>query len=384
MDMITDNVALKDLCERLSQATYITVDTEFMREKTYWPDLCLVQVAGPDEAWAIDPLAEGLDLSPLYDLFANEKVLKVFHAGRQDLEIFYHLAGCLPTPVFDTQVAAMVCGFGDSVGYDTLISSLTDVRIDKSSRFTDWSIRPLSDRQVEYALGDVTHLRVAYEKLNKSLDDNGRANWLTEEMAVLTAEETYYTDPANAYLRIKTRNPKPRLLAVLREVAGWRQTEAESRNLPRNRILRDEALLEIAHHVPKTSADLERTRGLGKKMAENASGQALLVAVKRGLAVPDSECPKPKKHARLPSDIGPAAELLKVLLKMKCVESGVAQKLVASSSDVDLIAAFGEDADVKALSGWRRALFGEDALKLKDGAMALAVQNKKVAVVSVE
>ncbi|MGY9002561.1 MAG: ribonuclease D, partial [Rhodospirillales bacterium] len=278
MDMITDNVALKDLCERLSQATYITVDTEFMREKTYWPDLCLVQVAGPDEAWAIDPLAEGLDLSPLYDLFANEKVLKVFHAGRQDLEIFYHLAGCLPTPVFDTQVAAMVCGFGDSVGYDTLISSLTDVRIDKSSRFTDWSIRPLSDRQVEYALGDVTHLRVAYEKLNKSLGDNGRANWLTEEMAVLTAEETYYTDPANAYLRIKTRNPKPRLLAVLREVAGWRQTEAESRNLPRNRILRDEALLEIAHHVPKTSADLERTRGLGKKMAENASGQALLVA----------------------------------------------------------------------------------------------------------
>jgi ribonuclease D len=384
MDMITDNVALKDLCERLSQATYITVDTEFMREKTYWPDLCLVQVAGPDEAWAIDPLAEGLDLTPLYDLFANEKVLKVFHAGRQDLEIFYHLAGCLPTPVFDTQVAAMVCGFGDSVGYDTLISSLTDVRIDKSSRFTDWSIRPLSDRQVEYALGDVTHLRVAYEKLNKSLDDNGRANWLTEEMAVLTAEETYYTDPANAYLRIKTRNPKPRLLAVLREVAGWRQTEAESRNLPRNRILRDEALLEIAHHVPKTSADLERTRGLGKKMAENASGQALLVAVKRGLAVPDSECPKPKKHARLPSDTGPAAELLKVLLKMKCVESGVAQKLVASSSDVDLIAAFGEDADVKALSGWRRVLFGEDALKLKVGAMALAVKNKKVAVVSVE
>jgi ribonuclease D len=384
MDMITDNVALKDLCERLSHATYITVDTEFMREKTYWPDLCLVQVAGPDEAWAVDPLADGLDLSPLYDLFANEKVLKVFHAGRQDLEIFYHLAGCLPTPVFDTQVAAMVCGFGDSVGYDTLISSLTDVRIDKSSRFTDWSIRPLSDRQVEYALGDVTHLRVAYEKLQKNLDHNGRANWLTEEMAVLTAEETYYTDPANAYLRIKARNPKPRLLAVLREVAGWRQTEAESRNLPRNRILRDEALLEIAHHVPKTSSDLERTRGLGKKMAENASGQALLAAVKRGLAVPDSECPKPKKHARLPSDIGPAAELLKVLLKMKCVESGVAQKLVASSSDVDLIAAFGEDADVKALSGWRRDLFGEDALRLKDGAMALAVRDKKVAVVSVE
>jgi ribonuclease D len=325
-----------------------------------------------------------LDLSPLLDLFANEKVLKVFHAGRQDLEIFYHLAGCLPTPVFDTQVAAMVCGFGDSVGYDTLISSLTDVRIDKSSRYTDWSIRPLSNRQVEYALGDVTHLRGAYEKLKKNLDDNGRANWLTEEMAVLTAEETYYTNPGNAYLRIKARNPKPRLLAVLREVAGWRQTEAELRNLPRNRILKDEALLEIAHHVPKTSAELERTRGLGKKMADNASGQALLEAVKRGLAVPDSECPKPKINTRLPSDIGPTSELLKVLLKMKCVESGVAQKLVASSSDVDLIAAFGEDADVKAMSGWRRELFGEDALKLKGGAMALAVRNKKVAVISVE
>lgn len=384
MALITDNTALQELCGRLSQATYITVDTEFMREKTYWPDLCLVQVAGPDEAWAIDPLAEGLDLSPLFELFANKSVLKVFHAGRQDLEIFYHLTGHLPSPIFDSQVAAMVCGFGDSVGYDTLIGSLTNVRIDKSSRFTDWSIRPLSDKQIDYALGDVTHLRVAYKKLKVTMESNGRADWLVEEMTVLTAPETYYIDPANAYLRVKVRNPKPRLLAVLREVAGWRQREAESRNLPRNRILRDEALLEIAHHVPKTSAELERTRGLGKRMAENASGQALLEAVKRGLAVPDSECPKPKNRARLPADIGPTAELLKVLLKMKCVESGVAQKLVASSSDVDLIAAYGEDADAKALHGWRRDLFGEDALKLKDGAMALAVRNKKVAVVPVE
>lgn len=384
MALITDNTALQELCGRLSQATYITVDTEFMREKTYWPDLCLVQVAGPDEAWAIDPLAEGLDLSPLFELFANKSVLKVFHAGRQDLEIFYHLTGHLPSPIFDSQVAAMVCGFGDSVGYDTLIGSLTNVRIDKSSRFTDWSIRPLSDKQIDYALGDVTHLRVAYKKLKVTMESNGRADWLVEEMTVLTAPETYYIDPANAYLRVKVRNPKPRLLAVLREVAGWRQREAESRNLPRNRILRDEALLEIAHQVPKTSAELERTRGLGKRMAENASGQALLEAVKRGLAVPDSECPKPKNRARLPADIGPTAELLKVLLKMKCVESGVAQKLVASSSDVDLIAAYGEDADAKALHGWRRDLFGEDALKLKDGAMALAVRNKKVAVVPVE
>jgi ribonuclease D len=384
MALITDNTALQELCGRLSQATYITVDTEFMREKTYWPILCLVQVAGPDEAWAIDPLAEGLDLSPLFALFADEKILKVFHAGRQDLEIFYHLAGQLPKPVFDSQIAAMVCGYGDSVGYDTLIGSLTGVRIDKSSRFTDWSVRPLSERQIDYALGDVTHLRVAYEKLKETLESNGRADWLVEEMAVLTAAKTYYVDPAQAYLRLKVRNPKPRLLAVLREVASWRQIQAEKRDLPRNRILRDEALLEIAHHVPKTTADLERVRGLGKRMAENTSGQELLAAVKLGLAVPDSECPKPKNRARLPADIGPTAELLKVLLKMKCVESGVAQKLVASSSDVDLIAAYGEDADAPALSGWRRDLFGEDALKLKDGDMALAVRNKKVAVVPVD
>ena len=384
MALITDNTALQELCGRLSQATYITVDTEFMREKTYWPILCLVQVAGPDEAWAIDPLAEGLDLSPLFDLFADENILKVFHAGRQDLEIFYHLAGRLPKPVFDSQIAAMVCGYGDSVGYDTLIGSLTGVRIDKSSRFTDWSVRPLSDRQIDYALGDVTHLRVAYEKLKATLESNGRADWLVEEMAVLTAAETYYVDPARAYLRLKVRNPKPRLLAVLREVAGWRQTQAETRDLPRNRVLRDEALLEIAHHVPKTTADLERVRGLGKRMAENASGQELLDAVKRGLAVPDAECPKPKNRARLPADIGPTAELLKVLLKMKCVESGVAQKLVASSADVDLIAAYGEEADAPALHGWRRDLFGEDALKLKEGAMSLAVRNKKVAVVPVD
>ncbi|MBT8004545.1 MAG: ribonuclease D, partial [Rhodospirillales bacterium] len=308
----------------------------------------------------------------------------VFHAARQDLEIFYHLAGRLPKPVFDSQIAAMVCGYGDSVGYDTLIGSLTGVRIDKSSRFTDWSVRPLSDRQIDYALGDVTHLRVAYEKLKATLESNGRADWLVEEMAVLTAAETYYVDPARAYLRLKVRNPKPRLLAVLREVAGWRQTQAETRDLPRNRVLRDEALLEIAHHVPKTTADLERVRGLGKRMAENASGQELLDAVKRGLAVPDAECPKPKNRARLPADIGPTAELLKVLLKMKCVESGVAQKLVASSADVDLIAAYGEEADAPALHGWRRDLFGEDALKLKEGAMALAVRNKKVAVVPVD
>jgi ribonuclease D len=383
MALITDNTALQELCGRLSEATYITVDTEFMREKTYWPILCLVQVAGPDEAWAIDPLAEGLDLSPLFDLFADEKILKVFHAGRQDLEIFYHLAGRLPKPVFDSQIAAMVCGFGDSVGYDTLIGSLTGVRIDKSSRFTDWSIRPLSDQQIDYALGDVTHLRVAYEKLKENLESNGRADWLVEEMAVLTAAETYYVDPAQAYLRLKVRNPKPRLLAVLREVAGWRQTQAEKLDQPRNRILRDEALLEIAHHVPKTTGDLERVRGLGKRMAENASGQELLAAVKRGLAVPDAECPKPKNRARLPADIGPTAELLKVLLKLKCVESGVAQKLVASSADVDLIAAYGEDADAPAMHGWRRDLFGEDALKLKEGGLALAVRNKKVAVVPV-
>jgi len=379
MELITDTGALDGFCRDLSKSAYITVDTEFMRETTFWSRLCLVQVAGEQDARAIDPLAPNIDLAPLFRLLRDQNVLKVFHAARQDLEIFYHLMGDMPQPVFDTQIAAMVCGFGDQVGYSQLISALTNAKIDKASRFTDWSIRPLKDRQVDYAMADVTHLRQAYEKLLAKLGNNGRAEWLDEEMAVLTAPATYEMDPDKAYLRLKVRDPKPRFLAVLREVAAWREREAQARDVPRNRVLRDEILIEIAHHTPATPEELSDTRGLGRKLAMGHQGDAILKAVARGRDVPDADCPQPPAHRRLPRDTGPTSELLKVLLKMKCMERDVAQKLVASASEVDRLAAFGEDADVPALHGWRREIFGEDALKLRSGELALSIRNGKLA-----
>ncbi|MFQ5764568.1 MAG: ribonuclease D [Rhodospirillales bacterium] len=381
MPLITDTRALEQFSGRLRAADYVTVDTEFMREKTYWPILCLVQLAGPDEARAVDALAPGIELEPLFDLLADESVLKVFHAARQDLEIFHHLSGALPTPVFDTQVAAMVCGFGDSVGYETLVAKLAGARIDKSSRFTDWTLRPLSERQITYALGDVTHLRPAYEKLARKLHGNGRESWLAEEMAVLNRPATYDGAPREAWRRIKTRSADPRMLAVLRELAAWREEEAQRRDLPRNRVLRDEALVEIAHHTPADAAALVRTRGLGAKLAKGPQGAKILEAVKRGLDVPEADRPAPPPKPRLPRGLGPVVDLLKVLLKMRTEDSGVAGKLLASAADLELIAAFGEDADVPALKGWRRDVFGEDALRLKRGEVSLAVKGKKLRLV---
>ena len=382
--VITDTPALAAFCRRLADAEFITVDTEFMRERTYWPRLCLVQVAGPDEARAIDALADGIDLAPLFDLLADPEVLKVFHAARQDMEIFSILMDRLPTPLFDTQVAAMVCGFGDSVGYETLVAKLVKARVDKSSRFTDWSLRPLSPRQVDYAIGDVTHLRIAYEKLSRKLSANGHESWLGEEMAVLTDPGTYALDPVLAFRRIKARNPSPRTLALLRELAAWRERDAQRLDLPRNRVLRDEALLEIAHHAPATIDALKRTRGLGRRMAEGAAGQAILEAVRRGQAVPEADCPRPQTKPALPRGLGPVVELLKVLLKMKCEENQVAQKLVASSADVERIAAEGAAADVPALRGWRRQVFGEDALRLCGGVTALAAAGKRLKLVELD
>jgi ribonuclease D len=376
--MITDTQTLSEFCLRVRSADYITVDTEFMREKTYWPILCLVQVAGPDEAECIDALADGIDLGPLYDLMADDGILKVFHAARQDLEIFFHQAGQVPHPVFDTQVAAMVCGFGDSVGYEALITELVKARIDKGSRFTDWTLRPLSDRQIDYALADVTHLRPAYEKLADMLHANGRKNWLEEEMAVLESPDTYNGNPLEAFRRIKARNTTARMLAVLRELAAWRETEAQRRDVPRNRVLRDEQLAEIAHHTPKSAEQLARTRGLGDKLAHGNYGQHILEAIKKGQGLAEGDCPQPKRKAKLPRGLGPVTDLLKVLLKMKSEDSEVAGKLLASAADIELIAAFGEDADVRAMKGWRRDVFGDDALKLRAGDLSLSVKGRKL------
>ncbi len=370
MSMIADSQELADFCARLSSAQFVTVDTEFMREKTYFPQLCLVQLGGPDEARAIDPLAPGIDLSPLFALMNDPKVLKVFHAARQDVEIFLNLSGSVPAPLFDTQVAAMVCGFGDSVGYETLASQLAKARIDKSMRFTDWSLRPLTDKQVAYALADVTHLRVVHEKLMRKLEKNGRMVWLDGEMAELANPDTYRTRPEDAWRRLKPRSTSPRFLAVLKELAAWRESEAQERDIPRQRMLRDEMLLEIAANHPTTAAELARTRGMAKGQVEGRMGQALLDAVARGLAMPEDAIPKPPERAEIPRGLGPVVDLLKVLLKMKCDEHGVAQKLVANTADIEAIAA-DDHANTPALSGWRRDLFGDDALKLKHGQLAL-------------
>lgn len=379
MTLIKEPSELAAFCERLAGAELIAVDTEFMRERTYWPKLCLVQVAGPSEAAAIDPLAEGMDLAPLFALMRAPETLKVFHAARQDLEIFHRLMdGTLPKPVFDSQVAAMVCGFGDQVSYETLVGKLAKARIDKSSRFTDWSLRPLSSRQIDYAIADVVHLVPVYRKLAARLQQSGRADWLAEEMATLTNPATYAVDPLLAFRRVKSRSGNGRMLAVLRELAAWREREAQTRDVPRAWVLRDEALLEIAHHTPMTPDDLARTRGLAKKFAESATGADVIAAVARGLGVPEMECPETDVRREIPRGVAAVADVLKVVLRMKCDEADVAQRLVASSDDVEQIAALGEEAEVPTLQGWRRQVFGEAALKVRSGELALVVQGRKL------
>jgi len=380
MTLIADSASLAAFCKRQSRAEFVAVDTEFMRDRTYWPQLCLVQLAGPEEAAAIDALAADIDLSPLFELLANAKLLKVFHAARQDIEIFFHLTGRVPAPLVDTQVAAMVCGFGDAVSYENLAAKLAGARIDKSSRFTDWSHRPLTERQLQYALSDVTHLRPTYEHLRRRLAKSGRTEWVAEEMAVLTDPLTYALNPREAWRRIKFRTDKARTLAILREAAAWREEEAQRRDLPRNRVLRDETLCEIAAHAPVDSEHLARCRGFPRSISENRQGAQILAAVRRGLELPASECPKPAPRRDLPSGLGPLVELLRVLLKMRCEDHDVAQKLVASADDLEMIAA-DNGAQVAALNGWRREVFGADALALKSGRLALTVVGRRVKVV---
>jgi ribonuclease D len=380
MTLIVDTDTLIAFCNRQRAAAFVTVDTEFMRDKTYWPQLCLVQLAGPDEAAAVDPLAPGIDLAPLYELLADTNVLKVFHAARQDIEIFVNLAGAVPQPLFDTQVAAMVCGFGDAVSYETLAAKLAGATIDKSSRFTDWAQRPLTDRQLQYALADVVPLRTAYEKLVAKLTKSGRASWLDEEMATLTDPATYRLEPTEAWRRFKLRSNNRRIAALVRELATWRELAAQQRNLPRSRVLRDESLLEIAAHAPKSAADLGRSRGLGKGFAEGRFGTEILAVVEKVLAMPESLYPEVPRRHEPPAGIGPLVDLLRVLLKLRCEENGVAQKLVADTEDLELIAA-SDTAPVRALSGWRSELFGGDALDLKHGRLALTAAGKRIKLV---
>jgi ribonuclease D len=380
MLLIENSDALAAFCRRQEQAAFITIDTEFMRDKTFWPILCLLQVAGPEDAAAIDPMAEGMDLAPLFALLRNRDVLKVFHAARQDIEIFVNLTGEVPAPLFDTQVAGMVCGFGDSVSYETLASRLAGARIDKSSRFTDWARRPLTERQLRYALADVVPLRKVYERLSQRLAATGRAHWLEEEMATLTDPVTYRLDPAEAWRRIKVRSNDRRMLALTRELARWRETTAQRRDLPRNRVLRDEQLLEIAAHAPRSADELGHVRGLGKGFAESRFGSEIRAAVAQVLEQPEATYPEPEPRREVPPGLGPLIDLLRVLLKLRSEDNDVAQRLVADADDLERIAA-DDHAEVRALGGWRYEVFGKDALDLKHGRLALTAAGKRIRLV---
>jgi len=377
MQIVTETRDLAKLTKALARDAYVTVDTEFIRDATYWPRLCLIQIAGASEEAIIDPLAKGLDLAPFFELMANENVIKVFHAARQDLEIFFHETGNLPTPLFDTQIAAMVCGFGDQVGYETLVRKVLDQSLDKSSRFTDWSRRPLSDKQLNYALGDVTHLRPIYETLSKQVEETGRHHWLAEELAVLTSPDTYNLSPEDAWKRLKIRSGNKRYLGILMEVAAWREREAQSRDVPRNRILKDDALMEIAAHGPKSVEDLGNLRGVPNGFGRSSAGKTLIEAVKAGLERDPKSLPKVKRNEPTPNGIGPLVELFKVLLKAKSEEHEVAPRMIATVSDLEKIAA-DDNADVSALKGWRREIFGIAALELKHGLMAIGIRKGRV------
>ena len=378
MKVIATTAALEKFCAEAMTARYVTVDTEFMRENTYYPKLCLLQIASADDAVLVDPLADGIDLAPVFALMAAPQVLKVFHAARQDIEIFVHLSGAVPAPIFDTQIAGMVCGFGDAISYDRLVKSVVGVEIDKSSRFTDWARRPLGDRQLTYALSDVTHLRLVFEALEERLRANGREPWLADEMAVLTDPATYVVAPEDAWRRLKLRNPKPRTLAVLRELAALRENEARRRDLPRNRVLRDEVLTEIAASVPSTPEELARARSISDNVAKGKLGQGILEAVRRGANSNRNSWPRPPAATPPRRGREPVVELLRVLLKLKAEEHGVAQKLIANMADLDLIAD-DDDADVPALSGWRREIFGDAAIALKHGGVALTIRDGEIA-----
>ncbi|AZO06854.1 MULTISPECIES: ribonuclease D [unclassified Mesorhizobium] len=380
MRVITTQEELESVVAAFEKSEFVTVDTEFIRETTFWPILCLIQIAAPGIEALIDPLAPDIDLKPFFRLMANEAVLKVFHAARQDIEIIVHLGNLVPHPVFDTQVAAMVCGFGDSVSYDQLVQKVTGARLDKSSRFTDWRHRPLSDKQLEYALADVTHLIKVYQHLSAELKREDRAHWLNEEMDILTSRETYDPHPEDAWKRLKMRLRKPQELAIVQAVAAWREREARERDVPRGRVLKDDAIYEIAQQAPRDAAALGKLRTTPKGWERSATATALLGAVNAALALPKDAMPKLPKSVQPPEGSNAAAELLKVLLRIVAEKEGVATKVLASSDDIDRIAAEGDEADVPALQGWRRAVFGDQALRLVRGEIGIKFDKRRIAV----
>jgi ribonuclease D len=382
MDVITTTQHLAEACARLARHAYVTVDTEFLRESTYFPILCVAQMASAEEAVVVDARAAGIDLTPFFDLMADERVLKVFHAARQDIEIVWHQAGQVPHPIFDTQVAAMVLGYGDSISYDQLVHRITGDSLDKSNRFTDWTRRPLTPAQIAYAISDVTHLRDVYVALAADLERRGRADWVREEMEVLTSPETYRLDPDSAWERLKTRVRKPKDLAVLIELAAWREREAQARDVPRGRVLKDDALADVAIHAPTTADKLSGLRSLPKGFERSKWGEAILAAVARGLARDPKSLPR-LDRAKSGTNGAATVELLKVLLRMTAERHSVAAKVIATVDDLDRIAG-SDEAEVPALRGWRRELFGEKALALKRGQLALAVENGRVVAVERE
>jgi ribonuclease D len=381
MMLITTTADLTAACRRLALHPYVTVDTEFMREATFWPVLCLIQMAGPEDEMVVDPLAPGIDLKPFYDLMADERVMKVFHAARQDVEIVKVQSGVIPKPMFDTQVAAMVCGFGDAVSYATLAKDMAGADIDKSSRFTDWARRPLSQKQLVYALGDVTHLRKIYLKLSAEIEKSGRTRWLDEELAILSDPSSYQTLPEDSWRRLKIKVRGRKSLAAMVELAAWRERQAQAQNVPRNRVMRDEALYDIANQLPTETAQLSGLRTLSDGFARSARAKEVVDAVKRGLARDPKSLPEIASGGSLPPEKTALVELLRVLLKATAARHRVAPRLIATTEDLEHIAVEAEP-DLPAVHGWRRELFGEDALRLKRGEVAIAVRNGEVVTVA--
>jgi len=382
MTPITTTAQLQAFCDCLAADPFIAVDTEFMRETTYWPRLCLIQVAGPSDSAVIDPLAEGLDLSPLLALLADSKIEKVFHAARQDIEIFYNL-GVIPAPLFDTQIAGMAAGFGEQIAYDALVRQMLRIDLDKSSRFTDWARRPLSTAQLDYALADVTHLAALYPILRERLEKAGRLAWVEEEMAGLADPKNYDTDPENAWRRLKPRKFAPKYMAVFQAVAAWRERTSQTRDQPRGRILKDDVIDEIASQAPTDLEALGRLRSLQKGFAGSRFGPELVEVIREALKNPEAVAPHVPRGGPPPNPAsGAVVELLKVLLKARAEDAGVASKLIATVSDLEKIAN-DDNADTPALLGWRREAFGEDALRLKRGELALVLDGVRVRVVEV-